>query len=180
MANLYRIFAGHDGEQGLVGYVRQKRLKLREEIIFYSDESQQRVVFRIKARKIIDLASRYDVLDERGTPIGLFGKAFKASLTRSTWLVFAPDGTTEWLRIQERNQGIAVLRRLWGFIPYVGDVPFPIRYHFDIWGGGRVVATYDKITTFRDHYRLSLHEQVPVDLRVLFGVAIALDALQSR
>jgi hypothetical protein len=69
---------------------------------------------------------------------------------------------------------------MWGFLPYVGDIPFPIRYHFDIWGAGRVVGTYDKIKTFRDHYRLSLHEQVPVDLRVLFGVAIALDALQSR
>jgi hypothetical protein len=180
IANVYSVLAGHDGEQGLVAYVRQKRLKLREEIVFYADESQQRPIFRVKARKIIDLGARYDVLDERGAPIGVFGKAFAASLTRSTWVIFAPGEAVELLRLQERSQGIAVFRRLWDFLPWIGDLPFPLKYHFDVLGGGRVVATYDKITTFRDHYRLTLHEPLPVDLRVLLGVAVALDALQSR
>lgn len=180
MANVYSVQAGHDGELGLAGYVRQKRLKLREEIIFFADESQQRPVFRIKARKVFDLGARYDVLDEQGR-IGVFGKAFRASLTRSTWVVYDPPETGELLRVQERSKPIAIVRRLWDFIPYIGDIPFPVRYHFDVLGGdGRPVGSYDKITTFRDHYRLTLNEPPPVDVRVLLGVAIALDALQSR
>jgi uncharacterized protein YxjI len=181
MANVYSVQAGHDGELGQAGYVRQKRLKLREEIIFFADESRQRAVFRIKARKVLDLGARYDVLDEHGGRIGVFGKAFAASLTRSTWLVYDPGETGELLRVQERSQAIAIVRRLWDFVPVVGDIPFPLRYHFDILGGGgRAVGSYNKIATFRDHYRLTLAEPPPVDVRVLLGLAIALDALQSR
>jgi uncharacterized protein YxjI len=181
MANVYSVQAGHDGELGLAGYVRQKRLKLREEIIFFADESTQRPVFRIKARKVFDLGARYDVLDEQGGRIGVFGKAFAASLTRSTWVVYDPAETGELLRVQERSQPIAILRRLWDFIPFVGDIPFPLRYHFDILGaGGQPTGSYDKIATFRDHYRLTLAQAPPVDVRVILGLAIALDALQSR
>jgi uncharacterized protein YxjI len=181
MANVYSVQTGHDGELGLAGYVRQKRLKLREEIIFFADESTQRPVFRIKARRVIDLGSRYDVLDEQGGRIGVFGKAFAASLTRSTWVVYDAAETGELLRVQERSQPIAILRRLWDFIPVIGDIPFPLRYHFDILAGGaQQVGSYDKITTFRDHYRLTLAHQPPVDVRVILGLAIALDALQSR
>jgi uncharacterized protein YxjI len=179
-ANVYSVLAGHDGERGLVAYVRQKRLKLREEIVFFAEESQRQPIFRIKARKVLDLSSRYDVIEEGGGRIGVFGKAFGASLTRSTWIVYSPDESTEWLRIQERSKAIAIFRRLWEVLPYVGDYPFPIKYHFDVMGAGRTIATYDKIATFRDHYRLTLHEQPPVDVRVLLGLAIALDALQSR
>jgi uncharacterized protein YxjI len=176
MANIYSV-ANPDGP---VAYVRQKRLKLREEIIFYTDESQQQVAFRIKARKVLDLGSRYDVLDEMGNRIGVFGKSFGASLTRSTWMIFDQSETGELLRIQERSKGIAIFRRLWGFIPYVNDLPFPLKYHFDILGAGRRIGSYDKITTFRDHYQLSIFEAPPVDSRVILGLAIALDALQSR
>jgi hypothetical protein len=181
VANIYAIHAGHDGEQGLLAYVRQKRFKLREEINFFADEGQQRPIFQVKARKVIDLGSRYDVLDPAGRRIGVFGKDFTSSLARSTWVIYTPDESAEVLRVRERSQGIAVFRRIWDFLPYVGDLPFPIRYHFDMVDhGGRVVAGYDKITLFRDHYRLTLHERLPVDLRVLHGLAVALDALQSR
>jgi uncharacterized protein YxjI len=180
MVNVYSVLAGHDGELGLVGHVRQKRLKLREEIVFYADESRQRTSFQIRARKVLDLGARYDVLDEHGNRIGVFGKAFAASLTRSTWVVYDPSESGELLRVQERSQPIAILRRLWDFIPFVGDIPFPLRYHFDVLAGSRIVGSYDKIATFRDHYRLTLTEPLPVDVRVILGLAIALDALQSR
>lgn len=180
VANVYSVLAGHDGERGLVAYVRQKRLKLREEIVFYADEGQRQPLFRVKARRVLDLGARYDVLDERGAPIGVFGKAFAASLARSTWIVYDQSEARELLRIQERSPAIAVLRRVWDFVPFVGDLPFPLKYHFDIAAGGRIVAAYDKITTFRDHYRLTLTEPPPVDIRVLLAAAVALDALQSR
>jgi hypothetical protein len=181
MVNRYTVFAGHDGERGPVAFVQQKRLKLREEIIFFGDEQRQHPVFRVKARKVLDLGGKYDVIDENGQRIGIFGKAFKASLTRSTWVIFAPDETTELLRIAERSKGVAYFRRIWGFLPYIGDWPFPMKYHFDFTApDGRVLGSYDKITRFRDHYRLALGQQIPADVRVFFALAVALDALQSR
>ena len=180
VANVYEVLAGPGGERGLVAYVRQKRLKLREEIVFYADEEQRQPLFRVKARKVIDLGARYDVTDAAGMRVRVFGKAFAASLARSTWIVFAPDERTELVPVQERSALGAIVRRVWEVLPWIGEVPFPVRYHFDLLAGGRVVATYDKITRFRDHYRLTLLEPPPVDPRVLLGVAVALDALQSR
>lgn len=176
MANRYSI----SGPQGPVAYVHQKRMKLREEIIFFADEGRQQPVFRVKARKVLDLGARYDVLDEAGNRLGVFGKAFAASLTRSTWMVFDQGEAGELLRVHERSAGLAAFRRIWEFLPYIGDIPFPMRYHFDILGAGRAIGSYDKITRFRDHYRLTLLEPPPVDVRVILGLAIALDALQSR
>ena len=180
IANVYSVFAGHDGDAGMLAYVRQKRLKLKEEILFYSDKSREQLLLRVKARKVLDLGSRYDVTDGNGQRIGVIGKAFGASLTRSTWTVFDPSESVEVLRFTERNLAVALFRRIWNFIPYAGDLPFMIRYHFDGTAGDRVVVTYDKITRFRDHYRLTLVEAPPVDVRVLFALAITLDALQRR
>ncbi|MBK7610912.1 MAG: hypothetical protein IPJ15_06430 [Actinomycetales bacterium] len=66
--------------------------------------------------------------DADGRPIGWFKKEFAASLTRSTWLLGSPTiqatGT-------ERNAKVAVLRRVWEFIPIVGEIPVPFLFHFD-------------------------------------------------
>lgn len=180
VANVYAVLAGPNGEGGQVAYVRQKRLKLREEIVFYRDQAQREPLFRVKARRVLDLGARYDVLGPDGTRIGVFGKAFAASLARSTWIVYSPDESTQVLQVAERNPTVAVVRRVWEFVPWIGDLPFFVRFHFDAKAGDRVVAGYDKITRFRDHYRLSLYEPPPVDVRVLLGLAVALDALQSR
>ena len=180
IANVYSVFAGHEGEAGVLAYVRQKRLKLKEEIVFYSDPSKQQVLLRVKARKVLDLGSRYDVTDAAGQRVGVIGKKFGASLTRSTWVVFDPSESVEVLRFTERSLPVALFRRVWDLIPYADMVPFPIRYHFDGSVGDRVAVTYDKITRFRDHYRLTLLEPPPVDVRVLVALAVCLDALQSR
>ena len=130
MVNQYEIYpANPDGSEGpLLAFAQQKRMAFKEQVTFYADEAKTRAVFSFKARKRLDLGSGYDVFDEAGQPLGYFRKEFRKSLLRSTWSLSGPGleatGT-------ERNAFIAVLRRVWELIPYLGEVWVPFIFHFD-------------------------------------------------
>jgi uncharacterized protein YxjI len=179
MTNRYEVFVDNAGEPGeLVGYAEQKKFKIKERITIYTDSSKSQVLFEFNARKALDLGSGYDVTDAQGKPIGLFRKDFAKSLLRSTWHLEQPGwGKTTGA---ERNKWFAGFRRLWQWIPIVGEAPFPMRYHFDFTTeNGAPVFSVDKKTWIRDHYLVQIQDP-GVDRRLVIAQAVALDALQSR
>ncbi|WP_274563915.1 hypothetical protein [Streptomyces spiramyceticus] len=179
MANRYVVtVARPDGSEGeVVAFAEQKRLALKEHVTFYTDESKQRVLCTFKARQVLDVGATYDVTDDTGAPIGLFRKVFGASLLRSTWAMEQP-GEPETTG-QERNQYIAILRRVWEFVPFVDVLPFAWPYHFDFTAGGLPVMSVDKKFGLRDRYVVDI--QAPgIDRRLAIAQAVGLDALQSR
>jgi hypothetical protein len=180
MVNRYEIrVANPDGTEGaLMAFAEQKRMKLKEEINFFTDESRTRRVFSFKARQRLDVHAEHDVLDEAGRSLGYFSKAFGASLLRSTWNLAAPGITAVG---RERNQFIAILRRIWDLIPYVGDVWVPFVFHFDFVDSatGRPVLTSERVWAMRDRYDVTVPDP-RMDFRVAAAMAVALDALQSR
>ncbi|WP_433270403.1 hypothetical protein ACQPZF_09690 [Actinosynnema sp. CS-041913] len=179
MVNRYEAFADDgNGEPGqLVGFVEQKRLAFKEQVTIYADAGKQHVLAGFKARKVIDLASGYDVTDGHGRTIGNFRKDFGKSLVNSTWHLEQPNAGTTTGR--ERNHGVAVLRRIWNFLPLVNDLPFPFRYHFDFVRDGVPVFSVDKKTWLRDHYVIHIADPA-VDRRLVIAQAVAVDALQAR
>lgn len=179
MVNRYEVFVDDNGRPGaLVGFAEQKRLKIKERVTIYTDPSKNQVLFEFNARKVLDLGSGYDVTDGQGRSIGLFRKDFTRSLLRSTWHLEQPGlGQATGA---ERNRFLAGFRRLWQWIPIVGDAPFPMRYHFDfVTENGAPVFSVDKKTWLRDHYLVQIQDP-GVDRRLVIAQAVALDALQSR
>ncbi|WP_310961695.1 LURP-one-related/scramblase family protein [Nocardioides terrisoli] len=178
MINRYEVFADEAGAPGeLVAFVEQKRLAFKEQVTLFADRERQTVLARFKARKVIDVHGGYDVTDPEGGPIGVFTKQFKASLLRSTWLLEQPG--LEPVTVTERSQGLALFRRLWDWIPWAGDFPFPIKYHFDWLRGTDRIGAFDKVTRLRDHYIVHVDDPA-LDRRLVIAQAVALDALQSR
>jgi hypothetical protein len=180
MVNRYEVIAANpDGSEGqLLAFAEQKRMKLKEEVVFYSDASKSRRVFSFKARQRLDVHAQHDVHDENGTPLGMFSKEFGASLLRSTWHLSAPGLEAVG---QERSQLIAILRRIWTFLPYVGDIWVPFVFHFDFVdkATGQPVLTSERRMAIRDKYTVTVPDQ-RLDFRVAASMAVALDALQSR
>ncbi|WP_369199749.1 hypothetical protein [Streptomyces sp. PU-14G] len=178
--NRYRVMAaGPDGSEGeLLAFAQQKRFKLKEEVTFYADDSRTRALFSFKARNVLDVSSGIDVLDADGRPIGYFKKEFAKSLLRSTWTLAA--GGSE-ARGQERSQLIAVVRRVWKVLPWVGDLPGPFPFHFDFvdTGSGQPVLSSQKRAGLRDRYVVTVPDE-RLDFRVAAALGVALDALQSR
>ncbi|GLZ32444.1 hypothetical protein Lesp02_46320 [Lentzea sp. NBRC 105346] len=179
MINRYEIFIDNAGVPGdLIAFVEQKRFKFKEQVTIYTDSSKSRVLAEFNARRVLDVGSEYDVTDEQQRPIGLFRKDFGKSLLRSTWHVEQPGWGAA--TGAERSQGIAIFRRVWNFLPWISDWPFPIRYHFDfVTPNGTPAFSVDKKTWVRDHYLVSILDPA-LDVRLVIAQAVALDALQSR
>jgi hypothetical protein len=184
IANVYRVFTvGPDGGPGeLLAYVRQKRMKIREQIDFYADESQRVPLLRLQARKVFEFRGMTDVLLPGGQVIGTLKKNFARSLVRSSWSVLDPSGR-EVATAHEASMFFAVLRRVWGLLPFVGDIPYFIPFHFDILGpDGRQLGTYVRRWALRDRYLMDLSgdPQRWLDRRLMMAFTVALDALQDR
>jgi uncharacterized protein YxjI len=184
IANLYRVtpLAAGDTPAGPpVAYVRQKKLKIKEEIRFFADEAETQELFQIKARTWLDTGgSKYDVIDAQEGNIGLLEHAFRQSLFRSTWRISAPEGG-EVAIAHERSQVLAIVRRLIDFVPDVGGL-IPIPYNFDILAGDRVIGKMDRKFQLRDRYVLDLSAdpEKTLDRRLAIALAIGLDTLQNR
>jgi hypothetical protein len=180
MVNRYEVRAANpDGSEGdLLAVAEQKRMKLKEEVVFYADEARSRPVFSFKARQRLDVHAWHDVLDEHGTVLGSFAKKFGASLLRSTWELSAPDVEAVG---RERRPVLAVVRRVWDLIPFLGEVWVPFVFHFDFCdtATGAPVLVSERRKAIRDRYDVRVPDP-RVDFRVAAAMAVALDALQSR
>ena len=187
--NKYRIYSVTD--QGktdqLISLAQQKRFKIREKVMFYTDQKRDKLSFTFRAEKVIDVHGRYLVEDPNGKALGAFRKEFKRSLVNSTWTILDADGTERYL-VKESSMVVAVLRRFIGEIPIIGELGDVImaffRYHFSFVDlqTGQEVGKYRKTTLFRDHYVLETTDDLwnSIDWRVLAAMSVALDALQSR
>jgi len=180
MVNRYEVLtANPDGSEGpLLAFAEQKRMKLKEEVTFYADASKSRAVFSFKARQRLDVHAEHDVFDEAGRQLGYFNKQFGASLLRSTWNLSAPGIQAVG---QERRVFIAILRRIWDFIPFIGEVWVPFVFHFDFvdTATGQTVMVSERQKAIRDRYDVTVPDP-RLDFRVAACMAVALDALQSR
>ncbi len=105
-------------------------------------------------------------------------KDFAASLLRSTWDLQVPGVDAVG---RERRPLIALLRRFWGLIPWLGDVWVPFVFHFDFVdrSTGGVVMVSERQKAVRDRYTVTVPDP-RLDFRVAAAMAVALDALQSR
>jgi uncharacterized protein YxjI len=184
MVNRYEI-RGVDanGTEGpLIAVAQQKRMAFKEQVTFYADEARTQPVFGFKARQRMDLGATYDVTDQSGTPIGNFRKEFAKSLLRSTWQLTTADGLQA--TGTERNQTVAIARRLWEMVPILNDLPSPFLFHFDFTApDGSIVLSSVRRRSLRDRYDVELPEAPNgwrLDWRVGAAMAVALDALQSR
>ncbi|MCT2587090.1 hypothetical protein [Actinophytocola gossypii] len=180
MVNRYEIHAANpDGSEGqLLAFAEQKRMKLREQVDFFTDQSRNHRLFGFQARQRLDVHAEHDVTDENGTPLGYFRKDFAKSLLNSTWHLSGPGFDAVG---QERNKVIAILRRIWSAIPYLGDIWVPFVFHFDFVDNetGQPVLSSERRRAIRDKYTVTVHDQ-RIDFRVAASMAVALDALQSR
>jgi hypothetical protein len=187
--NRYRVLtpAEDGGASGdLLAFCQQKRMALKEDLRFFEDEERTREIFRVKARKMVDLGGRYNVVDAGGVKIGHLERRFKKSLLRATWGILDVD-EKEIAWAQEQSIAIAIVRRLVNLleiIPFVGSflTLIPIPYHFDLFVGTAPLGSMERVMGIRDRYRVNVtgDPERLIDRRLVVALAVGLDALQSR
>ncbi len=138
-------------EGNLRFYIKQKALRLKEEIVVWADEKQSNKVLGIKARGIGDFSGTYDVTDAAtGDNVGALKREGLKSLLRDEWTILDAGGA-QIGKVKEDGSALALLRRFLPIIPQsftitVGDQPvgtinqqfslFRLRYDVDLGGAG--------------------------------------------
>ena len=169
MVNRFQILATNDdGTEELMAFASQKRLRIKEEVNFFRDESMSDKLFSMKSRKAWD-GSRTDILDSRGAQMGWFQRDWVTSLARTTWHL--RYGATQAVG-KERSLGVALARRF---------LDTPLAYHFDFVNTetSDPVLSVTRARSMRDVYLVEAIDR-NLDHRVAASMAVALDVFQCR
>ena len=184
IGNEYRISVPADGssEEGEpVLFVKQKKMKIKEDIRFRLSPEGEEHLFMIKSKSVFEFKGRHEVRDGQDNVIGLLEKDFKRSLIRSHWHVRDAEGN-ELMEAHEASWIIALLRRIGNiggdWVSLLEYLPFNFVLRRGDDEGGRYKRVLGKL---RDRYILELGAPLEdVDRRLLIAFAVGLDALQDR
>ena len=183
IGNEYRISAPAAGtEEGApLLFVKQKKLKIKEDIRFRLSPDDDAHVFMIKSKSVFEFRGRHEVLDADGSVIGMLEKNFAKSLIRSHWHVRDANGE-ELFEGYESSLPIAIVRRVADLGPDWLSLLQWLPFNFTLRRGDEEVGTYRRVLgKLRDRYVLELGEGLhDADRRLVLAFAIALDALQDR
>ena len=169
----WRVFGGafyfEDLEGNVIAYSKQKRFKLKEDIILYSNESCTEPLVQIKARSILDLATTYDIIDtQTGINLGSAKRNFMKSIIKDSWTISDASGNPYAQFIED---SIAILRR---FIPLI-----PAKYHFEITGHPPILMQ-QRFNPFIRRTDVMIPPGHPLDRRVIAAVALLSSAIEGR
>jgi uncharacterized protein YxjI len=184
IGNEYRISIptpGSTDEGQPLLFVKQKKLKIKEDIRFRTSLDDDAHLFMIKSKTVFEFRGRHEVLDANGQVIGLLEKDFARSLIRSHWHVRDAEGT-ELFEAHESNLLIALVRRFAGFASEWLDALQWLPFNFALMENDEAAGTYRRVLgKLRDRYVLELGPPLhDVDRRLVLAFAVALDALQDR
>jgi uncharacterized protein YxjI len=184
IANEYRISVptpGSTDEGRMLLYVKQAKMKIREDIRFRRSPDDEQHLFMIKSKSVFEFRGRHEVLDTQGAVIGMLEKNFGKSLLRSHWHVRDASGQ-ELLEGHEASWIIALLRRFGQLGPDWFDLLTWLPFNFVLRRGDNEVGRYKRILgTIRDRYVLELEPGIEdIDRRLIVAFTVALDALQDR
>ncbi|WP_340022446.1 hypothetical protein MHI24_25965 [Paenibacillus sp. FSL K6-1096] len=157
----------------LLLFAEMKAFRLKEDITLYSDETMGRELLRIKARKILDISSTYDVYDvETGETVGALRRKGLKSLYKDQWGILDIHDN-EIGAIKEDNAFLAMLRRI--------IVILPLKYVLEI--GGQVIPAFrNNVNPFVTKITadFSGDRQGQLDRRLGMAAAILLCLVESR
>lgn len=108
-----------DANGTLLGYVKQKLFKMKEDINLYADENQTGLLFNIKADRILDFSAKYNFTDPQGRFIGSVRRKGMRSIFKARYDI-SDERDVQVMKINEENGWIKVVDSLIGEVPIVG------------------------------------------------------------
>lgn len=108
-----------DASGNLLGYVKQKMFKLKEDINIFADEAQTQMLFNIKADRMIDWSANYSFTDNRGSYLGAIKRQGMRSLWKASYDIFDAGGNPAY-HIKEENGWVKIADALFGELPLIG------------------------------------------------------------
>jgi len=108
-----------DANGSLIGYVKQKLFKLKEDINVFADEGQTQHLYNIKADRVIDFSARYNFTDASGGRIGSIKRKGMRSIFKANYEIYDANDQ-QVMQIHEENGWIKVIDSVIGELPIIG------------------------------------------------------------
>ena len=108
-----------DSTGAQIAYVKQKAFKLKEDVQVFADKEQTRLLFTIKADRIIDFNARYQFADAQGNPLGAVKRQGMKSLWKTHYDIMDQNDMIV-LSMREENAWVKVWDALLGEVPVIG------------------------------------------------------------
>ncbi|MGI8669358.1 MAG: hypothetical protein ACR2J3_05840 [Aridibacter sp.] len=108
-----------DTNQQLIGYVKQKLFKLKEDINVFADESQTQLLFNIKADRVIDFSARYNFTAANGNFLGSIKRQGMRSIWKANYEISDANNQIVY-QINEESAWVKVFDSLVGEVPVLG------------------------------------------------------------
>lgn len=102
-----------------VCYVRQKLLRLKENVAVFTDESQKQVLCEIRADRMIDWSASYHFYDSNNQSFGAVRRKGMRSLWKAHYEVL-DESNQHYATISELNPFAKVMDSMLGEIPLLG------------------------------------------------------------
>jgi len=102
-----------------LGYVKQKLLKLKEQVSVFRDDTQTELLYEIKADRVLDFSARYNFTDASGARLGSVGRRGMRSIWKAFYEIFDENGNNIFV-IREEKGWIKVVDGIIGELPLVG------------------------------------------------------------
>ncbi|WP_254537163.1 LURP-one-related/scramblase family protein [Halomarina litorea] len=162
-------YAVTDGDGNPVLKGKKKRFKIKEEFPFTNPQGD--VVFRIKARNILDVAGNYELVDEEsGEPFAVIEKEY--TLFKHVYNIRDPDGRML-ARIESES---AVVMALKSFSDIVSILP----HSYSITGpDGEHIGSISERLSLRDIFDVHVGDTGDAPREAIVAAAITIDALEE-
>jgi uncharacterized protein YxjI len=171
-----------DVNGNILGYVKQKLFKLKEDINVYADENQNRLLFNIKADRVLDFSARYNFTGSNGEFLGSIKRQGMRSIWKAHYEIFdARDQKV--LEIREQNPWTKVFDALVGEVPIVGMFTgylFNPAYLMTRPDNSPVLIVKKQPAFFESKYELQSQTQISVEEENLVLLSSLMLALMER
>lgn len=164
-----------DNQDVLIGYSKQKALKIKEDIRVFSDESESNQILNIKQRNYIDLYGKFDFTDPNtGESLGGIRRNLGKSFFQDSYSIFGPDDQV-YGEIKEDSLMNAMIRK---YVPFA-SLAFPQVFSMDVQGQSSIIFT-QKINPIIQKLTIQIPAENQLDRRVILGAAMIIIAIEGK
>ncbi len=119
ITTLSNDFTACDANGNTIAYIRQKMLKLKEEVQVFSDQSKSELNYTIRANKWLDFTANYAISNVNGQEIGSIARKGWNSIWKAHYEILNQNKQTEFV-IREANPWAKIFDNMLGEIPFLG------------------------------------------------------------
>jgi uncharacterized protein YxjI len=177
---VFKVFGAgfhiYDSTGQLVGYCKQKALRIREDIRIFTDETLTDEMMRISTKSVLDISGLYMVEIPDAGPLGGFKRRGVKSMFRDTWNILNPEGT-EIGTIIEDSGFKAIARRAHEFVSAL----VPQKFICTATDGTHIATYQTHMNPFVYRLTVTIHRTTPdFDTLLLIAGGCLISAIEGR